>query len=271
MYNFPKRIVVAILTAVFLLSIPGTSLKTYASETSGFLDESELGNGILTVNFSADKTDSYLVRAIKGDSMYTYAYTNGIRIPLQEGNGTYRIQILAPAGGNNYTLKAEQSVGYKNEDAKAVYLQSNVIVNWSSATKVIKKAEELTEDSTTDSEKVFAIYKYIVENIKYDYKKAATVKSYYIPDVEDVFKTKTGICYDYAVLFASMLRSVGIPAKVVKGTSTDIEGYHAWNQVYIKETKKWITVDTTADAGLGKSTADTMAKKASHYSFEKQY
>ena len=46
-----------------------------------------------------------------------------------------------------------------------------------------------------------------------------------------------------------MLRSQGIPTKLVKGYSDNVDGYHAWNEVYINE--EWITIDTTLDAVLG--------------------
>jgi hypothetical protein len=62
-----------------------------------------------------------------------------------------------------------------------------------------------------------------------------------------------GICYDFASLFAGMLRSIGIPAKLVKGYADNIDGYHAWNEVYIKETDEWITIDTSFDAQMKKA------------------
>ncbi|SHO48496.1 transglutaminase-like domain-containing protein [Anaerocolumna xylanovorans] len=273
MYNSLKRLVIIILAAVLFVSVPETSSIAAAAESDSFLDESELANGIITVDYPVKESDAYVVRTIKEDSIYVYNYSDGIRIPLQGGKGTYKVQLLAPVGGQNYTLKAEQTVEYKNEDSKNLYLQSNIIVNWDSAKKTVKKAEELTADSTTDTEKVLAIYNYIVKNIKYDYKKAATVQNLYFSNADGTLEKKTGICYDYSVLFASMLRSVGVPAKVTMGTSKDITGYHAWNQVYIKETDKWITVDTTADAGqsISKNTLSAISKKISRYSTEKQY
>jgi len=34
-----------------------------------------------------------------------------------------------------------------------------------------------------------------------------------------------------------MLRSVGVPAKMVKGYTTNFKEYHAWNEVYVND--KW--------------------------------
>lgn len=59
-----------------------------------------------------------------------------------------------------------------------------------------------------------------------------------------------GICYDYSSLFGSMLRSLGIPTKLVMGRKDDIEAYHSWNEVYLEDENKWVTIDTTYDAGM---------------------
>ena len=45
---------------------------------------------------------------------------------------------------------------------------------------------------------------------------------------------KKGICFDYAALMASMLRSQGVPVKLVVGyTSQGV--YHAWINVWSEE------------------------------------
>jgi transglutaminase-like putative cysteine protease len=274
-HNFLKRFIIIVLAAALLTSAPESSSMAAAAvaEFGSFLDESELTNGIITVNYPAKDSDGYVVRTLKDDSAYVYDYTGGLRVPLQSGKGTYKIQLLAPVGGQDYTLKLEQTIEYLNEDSRAPYLQSSTIVSWDSARKTVQKAEELTSDCTTDTEKVLAVYSYIVKNIKYDYKKAEKVQNFYISNADSTLDKKTGICYDYSVLFASMLRSLSIPAKVIMGTSKDIKGYHAWNQVYIKETGKWITIDTTADAGrsIKKNTLNNIEKKDTRYSIEKQY
>lgn len=83
-------------------------------------------------------------------------------------------------------------------------------------------------------------------------------------------KSKSGICYDYASLFAGILRSQGIPAKLVKGYKSDLKEYHAWNEVLIDN--KWIVIDTTYDAALKDSkTKVSMIKEKSEYKNLKVY
>lgn len=270
MYNFLKKGLVLLLTVILTsgaLVIPQTA---YAEEEAAVIDKSELKNGILIVDYNDEGTASK-VRITKGSSKYLYDLTDKARIPLQLGNGDYKIEVLVNVEGNMYRQVTAETVNYKGDDGRTVFLQSNEIVNWNSDMDAIKKAKILTKETKTDSEKVAAIYAYIVKNMDYDYKKAQTVESGYVPSIDKVYKTKTGICYDYSVLFAAMLRSVGVPVKVLMGTSSDVKEYHAWNQVYIKETKKWITVDTTIDSSLKNTNTDSMAKKESHYMIEKQY
>jgi len=162
-------------------------------------------------------------------------------------------------------IKVNYSTNYQSKykaDDTAMYLASTTAVNWSEQMMAIKKAEELTKNLQTDKEKFDAIYNYVIKNYSYDYNKAATVKPGYMPDIEKIYESKSGICYDYSVLFASMLRSQGIPTKVVKGSSTLVNEYHAWNEVFIDG--NWIIVDTTVDAAYSASKAPIATIKSSN-------
>ena len=92
------------------------------------------------------------------------------------------------------------------------------------------------------------IYEYIVSNFTYDYGKISTLDTTYVPNIDNIFSSGKGICYDFSSVFAAMLRSRGIPAKLVKGYTTNVKGYHAWNEVYDSRTGEWIVIDTTYDA-----------------------
>lgn len=85
--------------------------------------------------------------------------------------------------------------------------------------------------------KVEAVYNYAVNNISYDYQKAAAVQSGYLPNVDTTLSQKTGICFDYASLMTAMLRVENIPSKLVIGYAGD--AYHAWVSVYTEE-QGWI-------------------------------
>ena len=77
------------------------------------------------------------------------------------------------------------------------------------------------------------IYDYVVNNLTYDTQKAASVQSGYLPNVDAVMDSGKGICFDYAALMASMLRSQEVPCKLVVGYTGDV--YHAWINVWSEE------------------------------------
>jgi len=55
--------------------------------------------------------------------------------------------------------------------------------------------------------------------------------------LDSVLAEKKGICFDYASLMTGMLRSQGIPCKLVVGYAG--KAYHAWISVWTAETG-WI-------------------------------
>ncbi|MGB0646770.1 MAG: transglutaminase-like domain-containing protein [Bradymonadia bacterium] len=68
-----------------------------------------------------------------------------------------------------------------------------------------------------------------------------------LPAALETLRTRSGDCNEHAFLFAGLLRSIGIEAKVMTGIAYVARlrrfGYHAWNEVKIGE--KWVVVDPT--------------------------
>ena len=62
----------------------------------------------------------------------------------------------------------------------------------------------------------------------------------------EVLQSKQGKCSEYAVLFASLARSVGIPTRIVLGMRLVYGCWvgHMWNEAYVG---RWITVDAQVD------------------------
>lgn len=185
-------------------------------------------------------------------------------------NGTYSITLLEGVTNTKYKLVKSKDVVLSLKNENSVYLESVQNINWEASKYVLAKAKAVTKGLTTDEAKVKAIYDFIVKSVKYDADLAKKVTPGYIPDIDNVIATKKGICYDYAALFAGMARSIGIPARLVMGTTDNVKGYHAWNDVFING--KWVTVDTTVDAGLLKGKQSIkMIKNSAEYKAEKQY
>ncbi len=253
---------VAISLTVISLGFPVTGF----ADTK-IIDESNTSQGIIKVNYTTSYQSKYKLAMEKdGHKQYFDLNANESQtFPLIYDNGSYTINIMQNTTGNSYKSVYTQKIDANIESSNAIYLCSNSTINWTNDMAAIKKAASLTKDLKTDKEKFDAIYDYIISNYIYDYDKAATVKPGYTPDVEKIYESKAGICYDYSVLFASMLRSQGIPTKVIKGNSTLVDSYHAWNEVLLDG--KWIIVDTTVDAVYKASSAKiSVAKSTSEYS-----
>ena len=110
-------------------------------------------------------------------------------------------------------------------------------MNFSKESKIVSKASDIVKNATSDLDAVSSVYHYVINNITYDTKKAETVENGYLPDVDKTLETQKGICFDYAALMTSMLRSQGIPTKLQIGYAGKV--YHAWISVYLEETG-WI-------------------------------
>ena len=150
------------------------------------------------------------------DARYFYDLIPGeTRVPLQHGSGNYEIVLLSHSSGNSYSVVDRINVEVELENKLLPFLNSTWPVYWDEDSKATELAAELVEGITEDSKKIETIYNYIVENIAYDYDKINNIDSFYVPDIDVVLESKTGICYDYSVLFAGMLRSVDIPTKLV--------------------------------------------------------
>lgn len=258
-----KRIVSLLL--VILLLIPATAV-----HAAVVVDKSQVESGIVSINYDTTKDVPFKIMVNKGSVNYFYDLNEDSVVPLQMGNGDYVVSILENTTGNKYRIVKRENVKVKLTNEQSVYLQSVQHINWNEDMEIIKKAKELTLNAKNDQEKLSAVYDYVVSNIKYDYKKYSTLSSGYIPSIEDVNKEGKGICYDYAVLTAAMLRSIDVPTKLIMGYKTGLSVYHAWNQVYIDD--QWVTVDTTLDAPqVQGNRAPSIGKDSTLYSVLKEY
>ena len=176
------------------------------------------------------------------ERQYTYYLHPGVKnnFPLQMGRGQYRVTVLEHIEDNLYRpLERESFAVEVTKDDGELYLQSVQNIPWDGATVLVAKARELATEGKGDEEQFHLIHNYIVENMAYDCQKVDKLSSDYLPDVEKTLHCKKGICYDFASLLASMLRSRGIPTKLVMGYGEGINGYHAWNEVCLGAAGRW--------------------------------
>ena len=75
------------------------------------------------------------------------------------------------------------------------FLYPNQYVNFTPDSKASQLALSLIDEDTVDVYALQQIYDYVVSNLTYDYEKADTVTTGYLPDVDETLKTGTGICF----------------------------------------------------------------------------
>ncbi|MCI9444554.1 MAG: transglutaminase domain-containing protein [Oscillospiraceae bacterium] len=208
------------------------------------IDYSNTTDGYVMVNFTATTATRVKVLVMgpntnTAETRYTYdlPVQQWVTFPLSDGNGSYTVKVMeqnASTGKYAAVVDATFNVSLSNEFAP--FIRPNQYVNYSDSVSpnTIAKAKELAGGESDPLKKVENIYNFVVSNLTYDDNKAATVQSGYLPVLDTVLSTKKGICFDYAALMAGMLRSQGVPCKLITGY-VDNGGYHAWISVWTEE------------------------------------
>ena len=228
------------LLAASLLSVPSlaqvrtpqASGTTVFSNGSAVIDASNASQGYVMVKYSGG-TSRIKVRISKGTE-YTYDLNtagNYEVFPLTEGSGTYTIKVFQQVQGTSYAQVMSQTVTANIADSQSPFLYPNQFCNFNANSAVVAKAAELTGGISDPLAKVQAVYRYAIDHISYDYQKAASVQSGYLPVPDATLASGKGICFDYAAVMTSMLRSQDIPTKLVIGYTGGT--YHAWVSVYL--------------------------------------
>lgn len=253
--------------------LPATAavLPTVASGTTVYsnekakVDASNAKDGYVMVAYNGQSKNRLKVRVTgPGGIVYTYDLNkngNYEVFPLADGNGKYTVGVYENTSGNKYALAFSTPVTVMLTDSYAPFLRPNQYVNYTANSQAVKKAAELTAGKKTDLEKITAIYHYTITTLTYDKQEAQTVQSGYLPDVDKVLAEKKGICFDYAALMTAMLRSQGIPTKLVVGYTGDV--YHAWINTYIPE-QGWIEGIIFFDGTTWKLMDPTFASSAKY-------
>ena len=248
------------------VKVPVAPGKKVYKNNNTIIDASNLSSGYIMIKYTG--SNSKIKVRITKTTTYTYdlnARNKYETFPLTEGNGTYNIKIFENVSGSSYAQIVSQDISVKLKNSLEPFLYPNQFCNYTANSKAVKKAASLVKKEKNQLNKVKKVYQYVLKTVSYDYQKAKTVQSGYLPNPDKTLTTKKGICFDYASLMTSMLRSQGIPTKLVIGYAGDV--YHAWVSVYIKgkgwidniiyfDGKNWRYLDPTF-ASTGKNSAST--------------
>ena len=253
------------------------------SNDDAAIDASNASDGYVMVKYTGSASKVRMLIETPAGNTYNYLMDldgNYDVYPLSEGSGTYKIGVYENLHDDQYAAAFTQSVNVTLKDEYSMFLYPNAYVNFNSNSMAVKKGQELAASANSDIEVVKNVYHYLTDNITYDYDKAETVQSGYIPNVDDTLNTGTGICFDYASLMGAMLRSQGIPTRLEIGyAGTE---YHAWVSIYTDETgwidniiefdgTKWTLMDPTLGSYANDSTVKKYINDDTYYQLKYKY
>lgn len=197
------------------------------------VDASHSEEGYLMIAYLG--TNSKVKLQLTGPDYITYTYDlqdqSYEAFPLSVGDGTYHVGVYENVEGTQYATIFSEDISVSITNTNGAFLYPNQYVKFNDSSQIVSKAKELVAPAHDDLEAINFIYNYIIENFTYDQQKAENVQSGYIPDVDEILNTQTGICLDYAAVMAGMLRSQQIPTKLEVGYAGN--AYHAWISTYV--------------------------------------
>ncbi len=121
---------------------------------------------------------------------------------------------------------------------------------------IIEAAKKTVGDETDPVKKAKKLYNYVASKLRYDFARAK--ENYDFMYASEILKIGKGVCADYAILYAALLRASGIPARVVGGIPSflilsqkgqELDVGHAWTEVKLPG-YGWIPIDITQEEGF---------------------
>lgn len=234
-------------------------ITSYSTNVST-LDVSNASEGYVIADYYGNSSKVKFRITGSDGIVYTYDLHGGKEVfPLSAGSGNYDLGIYEVIENSQYSVAQFETISVTISNTFGPFLYPNQYVTFDINSNAVAKARDLVATAESDLDAVTYIYNYIIENITYDYDKATSVQSGYLPYPDELLESKTGICLDYASLMTAMLRSQRIPTRMEIGYVG--EAYHAWISTYITDIgwvngiiefdgKNWKLMDPTFAASV---------------------
>ena len=117
----------------------------------------------------------------------------------------------------------------------------NQYVDYVKTTNAVLKSDELA----TQGDVYKTVCDFIASEFSYDFLRAKTISPGELPEIEQCFDNRAGICQDLSAVMVCMLRVQGIPAKLMIGYADKY--YHAWTVALVDGQE--VFFDPTAAVG----------------------
>ena len=223
------------------------------------IDLSNTGRGYFAAKYTGGNERVKLIISKNGydeDIIYDIPvekYNEYIVLPFHAGNGEYSISVWEYVSGMLYKSVFSDTRNVEMYDEVSSFLYPSLNVDFDGDSLAVHTAAILARSSENDRELAKEVFNWITATIEYDYAKEADIKAgmRYITQIDEVMLSKKGICLDYATIMVAMLRSQGVPAKVVVGL-VEYQGEilfpkHSWVSVYFADETggEWVDFDPT--------------------------
>ena len=204
---------------------------------------------IFSIIFGVIRGFIFIILAFMSISIYNMLVSSDKSIGLFNNNSVYmkvvdivdKSQVVTISNGIHEKVAANKVIYYNG-----ITIEDGIKSN----DEIDLKAKELVKGEKSEKAKDKTIYTWIGSNISYDDKKAELILNEG-KDLESgaivAFRTRKGICLDYACLYTAMAKSVGLKTRIIVGKAYNGQEYvsHSWNQVYLSKENRWVNLDTT--------------------------
>jgi len=193
-----------------------------------------------------EEMEYFTVKVSKGDKtllskvpIEAYEFETPIYTPF--GLGKHDIVIATPPDEENIIDYIMQFSVINTSFDSIRYLVPSTYVNPADPL-ITSLADDISLEAFTDSEKALEMMKWISAEIQYFPGNNGTEPQ----SALELLESKRGDCDEISFLFASVLRNLEIPVKIMSGKLPDDTG-HAWTEVQINGS--WLVVDPTWGSG----------------------
>lgn len=208
------------------------------------LDASGASNGYFFAAVSSKTNHRLKLRVIKDGTTFTYdlkADTSFELFPLQLGTGYYEISLYENVSGKKYSQAGVVGLNVTMDNPEASFLVPNQYLGYTQLSEAVAMADSLCAGKE-EKGAYDAVCKFMSSSFVYDFIKAVTIKPGMLPDIDGSYAKRMGVCQDLAAITCCMLRTQGIPSRLIIGYADS--QYHAWTMT--KVNGKDVFFDPTA-------------------------
>ena len=190
--------------------------------------DNQSSDGYIRARLDRERHKRFKLQITKDGNDHTASYDMSndgefITIPLNLGDGYYTFRLYENVYGDRYAVCGYLKIRAELKDKDAPFLVPNVYVDYGE--DLVQLTNSICEGKI-DKEIFNTICTYVKEHYAYDFIKAVTKKPGMLPDIKGTITKKMGVCQDLSALTVAMLRSQGLPSKLVIGYAD--KQYHAW-------------------------------------------